>query len=134
MTGSRFIHTGGGDYRENNVHAGGQYAEGNIINVHAGGQYAGGNIINNKDQKTHAEAAREIQELLDQLAVTYPINTEAGKAEATRVAAAQIRKRDSLQRVLKAGRVGALAAIEKLLDHPLAAGVVAALNDWNEEV
>lgn len=122
MTEGRTINTGGGDYREINVSNGGQYAEGDIINHLSGAQ-----------QQTLAEAAAEIQELLTQLDKTYSVDTPEGKAAATTAALDKIKGDGKLKdRLFSAGQAFAIKAIEKGVDHPLVAPVVAALEDWQK--
>ena len=122
MTEGRTINTGGGDYREINVSNGGQYAESNIINHLSGEQ-----------RQTLAEAAAEIQELLEQLDKTYSVDTPEGKAAATTAALAKIKGDGKLQgRLFSAGQAAAIATIKKAVDHPLVAGVAAGLEDWQK--
>lgn len=119
MTGQRTINTGGGDYRE--THNSGTYAEGDIIN------------LSGEQQQTLAEAAAEIQQLLEQLGTTYAIDTPEGQAVATEAVVKKIQGDGMLKRRLfSAGQAAAIAAIEKAVDHPLVAPVVAALKDWQE--
>lgn len=120
MTEQRTIHTGGGDYRETHVTEGAQYAEGDIVN------------LSGEERRSLAEAAAEIQALLEQLGKSYAIATPEGQAAATAAVVEKIAGDRSLKRLLRAARMGGLAAIEKLLDHPLAAGVVAAIQDLQE--
>jgi hypothetical protein len=67
----RTINTGGGDYRENHI-------------TGSNAQYAEGNIINNPTPKTPAEAAQEIQNLLEQLQLTPDLNENRIKTRASR--------------------------------------------------
>ncbi|MEM8779709.1 MAG: hypothetical protein AAGF26_12720 [Cyanobacteria bacterium P01_G01_bin.49] len=120
MVDNRTIRIDRGDYREVNNHDKAQYAEGDIINSEA-------------HQKTLTQAAAEIQQLLEQLDATYETNTVAGKMEAVTAAVKQIDENKSLRkRLFSAGRAAAYTAIEKTVEHPLAAPVVAALKDWNQ--
>lgn len=122
MTEKRIINTGGGDYREINVSNGGQYAEGDIINHLSGAQ-----------QQTLAEAAAEIQELLEQLGKTYRSDTPEGKMAATTAALEKIKADGKLkERLFSAGQAAAIKAIEKGVEHPFVAPVVAALEDWQK--
>ncbi len=122
MTEGRTINTGGGDYREINVSNSGQYAEGDIINHLSGAQ-----------QQTLAEAAAEIQELLEQLGKTYGIDTPEGKTAATTAALEKIKGDGKLKdRLFSAGQAAAIKAIEKGVDHPLVAPLVEAYKDWQK--
>ena len=78
-----------------------------------------------------AEAAAEIQKLLEQLEKNYPTDTTVGKMQ---MAAAAIEKIESnptrMQRIFSALKSGGVAAIEQLLNHPAASFTIAALEDW----
>ena len=98
MTEQRTINTGGGNYRE--THNSGTYAEGDIIN------------LSGEQQKTLAEAAAEIQELLEQLGTTYAIDTPEGEVAATEAVVKKIERDGTLRRRLfSAGQAAAIAAI-----------------------
>mgnify|MGYP001138455970 CR=1 FL=1 len=118
MAESRSINTGGGDYREIHNSDNAQYAEGNIVN------------LNSEQQKTLAEAAAEIQALLEQLESTYAIDTPEGRQQATEQAVKQIDGNAGLKsRLFSAGRAFAFTAVEKGVENPLVAPLVAALKD-----
>lgn len=116
MADQRFI--SGSNYHE--VHNSGQYAEGDIVN------------LSSEDQRTLAEATTEIRALLEQIGKTYVTDTLTGKMEAATAVIAQIEGNASLRkRLFSAGQAAAIAALEKSIEHPLLAPVVAALKDWN---
>ena len=125
---SRTINTGGGSYHEDR-----RVIEGNK-----------GNIIENQiaasEKPNLAEAAAEIQNLLEQLDKTYPADTDAGREAADTdagreaIATETIRriKNDPsmMSRVLKALKAGSIAALEQALNHPAASFTVAALEEF----
>ena len=119
MTGDRTIHVGR-DYRETNVSDQGTYVEGNYYN-------------NPEQQKTLAQAAQEIQELLEQLDKTYPTGTAAGQMQAAQEAMRQIEGDMALgDRLLSALRAGGTEALKQTLNHPAATFVLALLDDWQK--
>lgn len=81
MTNNRIINTGGGNYNER---IDGNYIQGNY--------YAAG------QPQTLAEAAAEIQQLLEQLEKSYPTNTTAGKKALAAEAIAKIESDQSFIR------------------------------------
>lgn len=116
MAGDRTINTGGGNYNEK-IH--GNYVQGNY--------YAGG------EPKSLADAAAEIQALLEQLDKTYPANTTKAKMAIATEALARIEGDKSMsERVLSALRAGGVSAFEQLLNHPAASFVIGALEDWQQ--
>ncbi len=83
--------------------------------------------------KSLAEAAQEIQALLDQLSQTYPSETMLQKAQFADAAATQAKANPTLrQRLLSAVDAGTIGAIEELLSHPVATFFIAAVKDWEE--
>ena len=82
-----------------------------------------GGTINNyspEQRQTLAEAAKEIQELLDQLSETYPITTYVEKHEVATKAIGEIEKKpDVKKKVLKALKAGGVAALMELTNNPV---------------
>ncbi|MCT7963548.1 pentapeptide repeat-containing protein [Laspinema sp. D1] len=118
MTGDRNIQTGR-DYRETTLNDQSQYAERDINNYSA------------EQRQTLAEAAAEIQALLEQLEKTYPPDTTTGKMRIATEAIATIDQDLKLSaRVLSALMAGGTGALDSLLNHPAASFVIAALGDW----
>ncbi|NEO23608.1 MULTISPECIES: hypothetical protein [unclassified Moorena] len=116
MSGDRNINTGGGNYNENIK---GDYIQGNY--------YAAG-----KNQSL-ADAAAEIQALLEQLEKTYSTGTTKGKMMIATEAIEQIDSHPKLtSRVLSALKAGGTSALDSLLDHPAASFVIRALEDWQQ--
>jgi hypothetical protein len=94
----------------------------------------GGTIINQAESKQSlAEAAAEIQQLLEQLQQSYPSSTTA---EQMIVAAEAINCIESdpswKQKIVNAVKEGGLAAFEKAIDNPAGAFVVGAIKGWQE--
>jgi uncharacterized membrane protein len=81
------------------------------------------NSVNNmtpEDKKTLAEAAKEIQQLLDQLSQTYPTTTAAEKSEVAAKAIGEIEKKPDVKgKVLKALKAGGVAALMELTNNPV---------------
>jgi hypothetical protein len=137
MTETRNINTGGGQYVER---VEGNYIQGNVITNNLPGATVG-NLANqlqdnaSQTQQTEqhqslAEAAQEIQALLDQLSQTYPTATPEQLAQS---ALTQIHSNSTLtQRILEALEAGTLAAISQFLNHPAAAFVIEATQTWND--
>ena len=96
-------------------------------------EQVGGTIINEAQKQNLAEAAAEIQQLLNQLSQTYPTSTTA---EQMVVATEAIKRIESdpklMERILSALKAGSISALEQLLNHPAASFVIAALEDWQE--
>ncbi len=92
-----------------------------------------GGVINEEQRQDLAEAAKEIQALLDQLSQTYKSETKKEKRIFTAQAINLIEENPSLtQKLLSAVKAGSLAAIESMLNHPAASFVIAALEDLEE--
>lgn len=116
MTGNRNIHIGSGNYNERIE---GDYIQGNY--------YAAGK------QQNLAEAAAEIQMLLEQLNKSYPTETTLGKMQ---VAAETIKSIEnnpiSTERLTSALKASGVQALAQLLNHPAASFVIGALEDWQK--
>ncbi|WP_017318917.1 hypothetical protein [Mastigocladopsis repens] len=116
MTGERTIYTGGGNYNE-------------CIK----GNYIQGNYYGDQQRLTLAEAAAEIQQLLEQLDTSYSTDTTAGKMGVATEAIKQIDTNPNLTaRILSALKVGSVKAFEQSLSHPAASFVIGALEDWQK--
>ncbi|WP_404784440.1 hypothetical protein [Altericista sp. CCNU0014] len=95
------------------------------------GDAVAGNKIVNAQNLT--EAAKEIQDLIEQLAQTYPTDTMPAKVSFANAIVQRIDANTSLsQRILSAGKAGSIAAIGQVLNHPLASFVIAAIEDWQK--
>jgi phosphoenolpyruvate-protein kinase (PTS system EI component) len=116
---SRTINTGGGSYHEDR-----RVIEGNK-----------GNIIENQiaasEKPNLAEAAAEIQNLLEQLDKTYSADTDAGREAIATETIRRIKNDPSMMsRIFKALKAGSIAALEQALNHPAASFTVAALEEF----
>ena len=127
MTGDNATH----HYRDRTIHVGRDYRETNVSDQ---GTYVEGNYYNNPEQqRTLAQAAQEIQELLEQLDKTYPTGTAAGQMQAAQEAMRQIEGDMALgDRLLSALRAGGTEALKQTLNHPAATFVLALLDDWQK--
>ncbi|MHC5748116.1 MAG: pentapeptide repeat-containing protein [Nostoc sp.] len=108
------------------VYGGMQAAQGNN-NVQTSTTYS-----SQEEKQTLAEAAAEIQQLLDQLSQSYPTDTMSGKMALAAEATQRIENNPTLmEKTISALRAGGTAALEQALSHPAASFVIAALDDWN---
>jgi hypothetical protein len=116
MTGDRNIHMGSGNYNEK-----------------IAGDYIQGNYYSAGERQTLAEAAAEIQKLLEQLDKTYSADTTASKIEVATEAIKLIDSNPALTaRIISALQAGSVKAFEQFLSHPAASFVIAALEDWQK--
>ncbi|OKH13396.1 hypothetical protein FACHB389_36170 [Nostoc calcicola FACHB-389] len=114
---------------------GAQFAGGLIDAETVTANQIGGNITNyNPEQRQNlAEAAAEIQQLLNQLGQTYPTNTPLEKQIVVTEALKQIERNPTLKaRVIGALKVGGTEALKELLDHPAVNVLLAALEGWQD--
>jgi internalin A len=89
--------------------------------------------IQNSEKQSLAEAAKEIQTLIDQLAQSYPTTTMPEKVGFASAIVQQIDINPSLStRVLSASKAGGTAAIGQFLNHPLSSFIIAAIEDWQK--
>ena len=98
---------------------------------------SGGNIIagtiHESQEKNLAQAAKEIQELLEQLNETYPSDTTMDRMKIATEVIIQIDNNPTkAQRILSAIKATGVAAVEKLLNHPASSFVIAGLVDWQK--
>ncbi|WP_287326276.1 hypothetical protein [Okeania sp. SIO1F9] len=105
-------------YRETNIKDQGTYIE---------------NQYNAAEQKTLAEAANEIQQLLEQLSQTYPTDTITGQMTVATEVIKEVENNLPLaDRILSALRAGGTNALKQTLNHPAATFVLSALEDWQK--
>ena len=89
--------------------------------------------IYESQQQNLTEAARDIQELLEQLEKTYPSETTMDRMKiATEVITHIDNHPTKAQKIFNAIKAGGVAAVEQLLNHPASSFVIAALNDWQK--
>ena len=94
------------------------------------GKVEGGNVnISTPEQKQSlAEAAKEIQQLLEQLSQSYPTTTTTEQMVVAKKAIEQIESdRNWKQRAIKAFQQGSLKALET---NPIGAFIVGAIKGW----
>jgi cell division protein ZapA (FtsZ GTPase activity inhibitor) len=112
-----------------------QFAGGliNADTVNAG--QIGGNITNyNPEQKQNlAQAAADIQQLLNQLSQTYPTTTSSEKMTVVAKAVDEIESNPTLKaRVIGALKAGGTEALKELIDNPLINILLASIEGWQE--
>ncbi|MDJ0774116.1 MAG: hypothetical protein QNJ49_11940 [Mastigocoleus sp. MO_167.B18] len=92
-----------------------------------------GNVNVNQANNNLSEAAAEIQQLLNQLSQTYPTNTTTEKMTVATTAIQQIENNPKLRdRIVSALKTGGIQALAQFLNHPAAAFVIGALDDWQK--
>lgn len=145
MTDGRKMNMGSGNYNE---HIGGNYTQGNYIqgdSIQQQGTFGVGvnkgtintdklaANINEAEQKTLAQAAAEIQALLEQLSKTYNTATYSGKGKVADEIIKTIENKPDLKaRIISALKNGRVKAFEQFLNHPLASFMIGALEDWQK--
>jgi uncharacterized protein YjbI with pentapeptide repeats len=113
---SRHIQGGSGNYSETHVKEQNTYIE---------------NQYSQAEQEILTKAADDIQQLLNQLSQTYPINTSTEKMTVAIKAIHEVEKNFSLsERIISALRVGGIQALRQMLEHPAATFVLSAIDDW----
>jgi len=91
------------------------------------------NIYSLKQHQTLAEAAKEIQQLLNQLSETYPAATSTEQMTIATKAVEAIEKNPALkQRVIGALKAGGTEALKELVDHPAVNILLAVLEGWQK--
>lgn len=112
-----------------------QFAGGLVDAETVHSQQIGGNINNYTPEQRQnlVEAAKEIQELLQQLEQSYPTNTPLEKQMVVTEALKEIESNETLKaRVIGALKAGGTEALKELVDHPLINILLAALEGWQE--
>ncbi len=85
------------------------------------------------DTKSLADAAKEIQSLLNHLSQTYPIDTMPAKVTLATEAIRRIDNNPSLsKRIMSALKAGSTSALAQFLNHPASSFVISALEDWQK--
>lgn len=78
------------------------------------------NSVTAEEKRTLAEAAAEIQQLLDQLSQRYPTTTVAEKATVAAKAMEEIEKKPETKiKIIKALKAGGIAALIELTNNPV---------------
>ena len=89
--------------------------------------------INESPEQNLAQAAKDIQELLEQLDQTYPSDTTMDRMKMATEVITQINNNSTKkERIFAAIKAGGIAAFEQLLNHPASSFVIAALEDWQK--
>ncbi|NEO52411.1 MAG: hypothetical protein F6K54_04545 [Okeania sp. SIO3B5] len=89
--------------------------------------------IDESQQKTLAEAAAEIQQILQQLEQSNPTETTAGKMAVVTQAIKIVENKPTLkQRVIEALKSSGTEALKEALDNPVANILIAACEGWTE--
>ncbi|BCL40218.1 pentapeptide repeat-containing protein [Nostoc sp. MS1] len=128
MTINRNINTGGNYYEQSGNFGIGHMSGGEIKE---GAKVAG--VINEAERQNLAQAAAEIQQLLNQLGETYPTNTPLEKQIVVTEALKEIERNPTLKaRVIGALKAGGTEALKELLDHPAVNILLAALEGWQD--
>jgi uncharacterized protein YjbI with pentapeptide repeats len=125
-----------GSKKQSNFDLKGAQFGGGLVNADTvNAQQIGGNIANYTPQQRQnlAEAATEIQQLLNQLGQSYPTNTPLEKQIAVTEALKQIDNNPTLKaRVIGALKSGGTEALKELVDHPLVNILLATLEGWQD--
>ncbi len=120
------------EFKQIIVQDGGAYVDGDVdgINkkINVEGNYVASGVINyGHENKTLAEAAAEIQDLLQQLEKSNPTASEAEKVAYVN----EEIEPDLKSRLVKAVKIGGEAAIESSLDSPYIDIIKAAIRGWS---
>ena len=126
-----------GNYNENIK---GNYYEqkGNFGIGHMSGGEIKGNakvagVINEAENQNLADAATEIQQLLEQLSTTYPTSTNKEKIAVIGEAVDQIENNPTLKaKVINALKAGGTEAFKEAVNHPLVNILVATIEGWQD--
>jgi hypothetical protein len=109
-----------------------------IVTGHVGGNVSSEvkdsfNTYTSQQRQNLAEAAAEIQQLLEQLSQTYPTITTAEKIAVVAEATDQIERNPKLkERVINALKAGGTEAFKEAINHPLVNILIAAIEGWKE--
>ena len=83
--------------------------------------------------RTLAEAAKEIQEILEQLSQTYPTSTASEQIIVVNEAIKQVEEQTSLkEKIISALRAGSIEALKEAVSHPLVNIFMASIEGWQE--
>lgn len=87
--------------------------------------------INEAQKVNLAEAAKEIQQLLEQLSQTYPTSTNKEKMAVVAEAVDRIESNPTLKaKVINALKTGGTEAFKEAIDHPLVNILMATIEGW----
>ncbi|ELS03452.1 hypothetical protein Xen7305DRAFT_00031760 [Xenococcus sp. PCC 7305] len=89
--------------------------------------------INEAQSQNLAQAAADIQQLLEQLSQKYPTETLSQKALVAEEAIKKIENDSSFkQRVISAIKAGSIGALEKAIDNPIGAFFIEGIKGWKD--
>ncbi|MEJ6486930.1 hypothetical protein N0Y54_37695 [Nostoc punctiforme UO1] len=114
-----------------NAQFAGGLVDADTVNAHQ----IGGNITNytTEQRQNLAEAAAEIQQLLNQLSQAYPTATTSQKMSVVARAVDEIENNPTLKaRIIGALKAGGTEAFKELIDHPLVNILLASIEGWQE--
>lgn len=115
-------------YEQSGKHGIGHMSGGNI---QEGAKVAG--VINEAQQQNLAEAAGEIQQLLEQLTEAYPTTTYEEKTAVVGEVVDRIESNPTLKaKVINALKAGGTEAFKEAIDHPLVNILVASIEGWQD--
>jgi hypothetical protein len=110
-----------------------QNFHGSVGAVQTGDRNVANVTQNNYSSQNLVDAAREIQQLLDQLAQTYPTNTQTEKMVVVTKAVEQIENNPLLkERTVSALKAAGVEGFKELIDNPLVNILIAAIEGWKE--
>ncbi|WP_189525104.1 hypothetical protein [Nostoc sp. 'Peltigera membranacea cyanobiont' 232] len=125
-----------GSKKQSNFDLKGAQFAGGLVNADTvNAHQIGGNITNySTEQKQNlAQAAADIQQLLNQLSQTYPTTTTSQKMSVVAKAVDEIENNPTLKvRVTGALKAGGTEAFKELIDHPLVNILLASIEGWQE--
>ncbi|NES82743.1 MAG: hypothetical protein F6K10_15795 [Moorea sp. SIO2B7] len=108
-------------------------AVGSVTGENSGTFTGNQNVYQPHKKQTLAEAAAEIQQLLEQLSQVYPTTTIAEKMTVVMEAADRIENNPTLKsRVVGALKSGGTEAFKEAIDHPLVNILVATIEGWKD--
>ena len=110
------------------------YSEKEIINIHGDTHTINIGIKNNVSGQNLAKAAKEIQELLEQLEKSYPTTTTTEQMKVATEAIERIESDSSLkQRIVSALKAGGIQSLKEAIDNPVTNILLSAIEGWKEE-
>ncbi|BAY10042.1 hypothetical protein [Calothrix sp. NIES-2098] len=100
-----------------------------------GGIQSGGQLFDLSSKQNLDEAAKEIQQLLEQLSTTYPTTTSTDQIIVAAKAVEEIENNPALkQRVIGALKAGGTEALKELIDHPAVNILLATIEGWQSPI
>jgi len=109
-----------------------------LVSGHVGGNVSNDvkdsfNNYTSEQKQSLAEAAAEIQQLLEQLEKSYSTDTTTARMTVATEAIKQIESNPTLTKRLRSAlKAGGVQALGQALNHPAASFVIGALEDWHK--